>query len=147
MSSFMGRVLLGLAALGLLLGGAIATPASAEKKSKVIQTEAKWVEFDPEAKTVTVTVKRTGKKPKDKSLKLKKGQKATFNVKPEGSVLTRTTVKIMGLGGALTDVEPGRTVNVYWIPDEKNEGKRFARSIDVTLSREEWEAKTKAVGE
>ena len=145
MSSFMGRVLLGLAALGLLLGGAIATPASAEKKSKVIQTEAKWVEFDPEAKTVTVTVKKTGKKPKDKSLKLKKGQKATFTVKPEGSVLTRTTVKINGLGGALTDIPVGKSVNIYWIPDDENEGKRFARSIDVIFSQEEMEAKWKEV--
>ena len=145
MSSFMGRVLLGLAALGLLLGGAIATPASAEKKSKVIQTEAKWVEFDPEAKTVTITVKKTGKKPKDKSLKLKKGQKATFTVKPEGSVLTRTTVKINGLGGALTDIPVGKSVNIYWIPDDENEGKRFARSIDVIFSQEEMEAKWKEV--
>ena len=145
MSSFMGRILLGLAAMGLLLGGAIATPASAEKKSKVIQTEAKWVEFDPEAKTVTVPVKKTGKKPKDKSLKLKKGQKATFTVKPEGSVLTRTTVKINGLGGALTDIPVGKSVNIYWIPDDENEGKRFARSIDVIFSQEEIEAKWKAV--
>ena len=145
MSSFMGRVLLGLAALGLLLGGAIATPASAEKKSKVIQTEAKWAEFDPEAKTVTVTVKKTGKKPKNKSLKLKKGQKATFTVKPEGSVLTRTTVKINGLGGALTDIPVGKSVNIYWIPDDENEGKRFARSIDVIFSQEEMEAKWKEV--
>ena len=145
MSSFMGRILLGLAAVGLLLGGAIATPASAEKKSKVIQTEAKWVEFDPEAKTVTVTVKKTGKKPKNKSLKLKKGQKATFTVKPEGSVLTRTTVKINGLGGALTDIPVGKSVNIYWIPDDENEGKRFARSIDVIFSQEEMEAKWKEV--
>jgi len=129
----------------LLLGGAIATPASAEKKSKVIQTEAKWVEFDPEAKTVTITVKKTGKKPKDKSLKLKKGQKATFTVKPEGSVLTRTTVKINGLGGALTDIPVGKSVNIYWIPDDENEGKRFARSIDVIFSQEEMEAKWKEV--
>ena len=145
MSSFMGRILLGLAAVGLLLGGAIATPASAEKKSKVIQTEAKWVEFDPEAKTVTITVKKTGKKPKDKSLKLKKGQKATFTVKPEGSVLTRTTVKINGRGGALTDIPVGKSVNIYWIPDDENEGKRFARSIDVIFSQEEMEAKWKEV--
>lgn len=145
MLSFTGRILLVLAALGLLLGGPLATTAGAEKKSKVIQTEAKWVAFDPEAKTVTVRVTKTGKKPKDKGLKLKKGQNATFNVKPEGSVLTRTTVKINGLGGKLTDIETGKTVNVYWIPDPKSEGNRFARSIDVTLSREEWEAKTKAV--
>ena len=145
MLSFTGRILLVLATLGLLLGGPLATTAGAEKKSKVIQTEAKWVAFDPAAKTVTARVTKTGKKPKNKDLKLKKGQNATFNVKPEGSVLTRTTVKINGLGGKLTDVEPGKTVNIYWIPDEKNKDQRFARSIDVTLSREEWEARTKAV--
>lgn len=145
MSIFTGRILLVLATLGLLLGGPLATTAGAEKKSKVIQTEAKWVEFDPEAKTVTARVKKTGKKPKNKALKLKKGQDATFNVKPEGSVLTRTTVKINGLGGVLTDIPAGKTVNLYWIPDPNNDGKRFARSIDVIFSREELEAKWKEV--
>ena len=143
MLNWIGRTLVVTASAGLLLSVGAAAPAQAEKKSKVIQTQAVWVEFNPEAKTIAVKVKKPGKKPKDKSLKLKKGKDATFNVKPEGSVLTRTTVKINGLGGKLTDIPVGKSVNVYWIPDPKNEGKRFARSIDVIFSEEELKEKWK----
>ena len=143
MSNWIGRILVGLATAGFLLSLGAAAPAQAEKKSKVIQTQAVWAEFNPDAKTVTVKVKKPGKKPKNKSLKLKKGQDATFNVKPEGSVLTRTTVKINGLGGALTDIPVGKSVNVYWIPDPKDDEKRFARSIDVIFSEEELKERWK----
>ena len=139
-----GRILVAAAALGLCLGLGMATSAGAEKKSRVIKTVAVWVAFDAENKTLTVKVKKPGRKPKDKALYLKKGRDAIFNVKPEGSVLTRTTVKINGLGGTFADVPPGKTVNLYWIPDEKKEGERFARSIDVIFSEEELREKWKA---
>ncbi len=139
-----GRILVAAAALGLCLGLGMATSAGAEKKSRVIKTVAVWVAFDAENKTLTVKVKKPGRKPKDKALYLKKGRDAIFNVKPEGSVLTRTTVKINGLGGTFADVPPGKTVNLYWIPDEKKEGERFARSIDVIFSEEELREKWKS---
>ncbi len=115
-----------------------APPAEA-KKPKSIKTEAKWVEFDAAAKTVTVKVRKTGKKSKDKELQIKKGKKATFNVIPDGSIMTRTSVAINGKRGTLTDIPKGKTVNVYWLPDEKNPGKRFAKKIDVIMSAEELE--------
>lgn len=127
------------AALGfsLAIGWVTATPADAAKR-KSIKTEGKWESYDAEAKTVTVKIRKTGKKPKDAKLKLKKGKSATFNVIPTGSILTRTSVAINGMKGALTDIDVGKSVILYWRPDEKNEGDRFARKIDVVMSREEW---------
>jgi len=122
-------------AFALVVGLAIATPAAAAKV-KSIQSEAKWISFDAAAKTVTVKIRKTGKAPKDKDLKLRKGKEATFTIR-EGSVLTRTTVKINGLGGALTDIPVGKTVNIYWQPDQKMPGQRWAKMIDVILSEED----------
>ena len=61
--------------------------------------------------------------------------------------MTRTTVKINGLGGELTDIPAGKTVNIYWQPDEKQPGQRWAKMIDVILSEEELEERYKAVDE
>ena len=114
---------------------AIATPAVAAKV-KSIQTEAKWIGFDADAKTVTVKIRKTGKKPKDKELALKKGKEATFTIR-EGSIMTRTGVSINGKGGKLTEIPEGKTVNIYWQPDEKIPGQRWAKKIDLILSTEE----------
>jgi hypothetical protein len=116
---------------------------SADAKEKSIQTEAKWVSFDPAAKTVTVKVRKTGKKSKDKDLVLKKGKEATFNVIPDGSILTKTSVAINGKRGALSEIPEGKTVNVYWRADENAPGHRFAKKIDVILSEEELEERFK----
>ena len=68
---------------------------------------------------------------------LKVGQEAVFNVQPEGSVLSRTSVAVNGKKGALTDIKPGKTVLVYWVPDPKDAKAKFARKIDVILSEQE----------
>jgi len=129
----LGAVVLiaGLAVLGL------AVEAAAQSKSKSIQTEAEWVKFDATANTITVKVKKPGSKVKEKDAAIKMGQEATFDVVPEGSVLTRTSVKINGRKGELKDIPPGKTVNIYWVVDEAKGTKRFARTVDVTLSEEE----------
>ena len=133
---------LGIGIPGLALGVAAALalgaagPAAAQTKTKSTQTEARWVEFDAEAKTVTVKVVKPGRG--KNARKLKRGREATFAVKPEGSVLTRTTVAINGQKADLTDIAPGKTVNVYWVPDEKDEQGKFARKIDVIMSEEEF---------
>ena len=44
---------------------------------------------------LTLTVKAGGK-PTNKGLVLKRGKEATFKVKPEGSILTRTSVTLNG---------------------------------------------------
>ena len=129
-------------ALALVVGLALASPAAAAK-AKSIQTEAKWISFDAEAKTVTVKVRKTGKKPKDAALKLKKGKEATFTIR-EGSVMTRTGVSINGKGGKLTDIPAGKTVNIYWQPDANNPGQRWAKKIDLILSEEELMERTSA---
>jgi hypothetical protein len=84
---------------------------------------------------VTVKVRKPGRG-KDAKL-LKRNKEAVFAVKPEGSVLTRTTVSINGVKGEITDIPEGKTVNVYWRPDEKDPSILRARKIDVFLSDEE----------
>jgi hypothetical protein len=130
-------VLVGALCLALAVGWTLAAPANAGKV-KSIKSEGKWESYDPEAQTITIKIRKSGKKPKDSKLALKKGKEATFNVIAEGSILTRTSVAINGRKGALTDIEKGKSLIIYWQPDAKNEGDRFARKIDVVMSREEW---------
>jgi hypothetical protein len=132
---------IGFAAAVLVAGLMMAAPAleasAAEKKST--RNEAEWVKYDAAAKTVTLKVKKAGLGPG--AAKLKVGQQAVFNVKPEGSVLTRTSVAINGKKGELTDIPVGKTVLVYWVPDEKDAKAFFARKIDVILSEAELDEK------
>jgi hypothetical protein len=128
-------------ALGALAGVALlASPAFAQAtKGKSVQTEAEWVAYDAAASTVKVKVKknRGGKAPE--GLGLKEGQEATFKVKAEGSVLTRTTVAINSQKADLGDLKAGKTVMVYWVADTADPKARFARKIDQILSEEEAE--------
>jgi hypothetical protein len=131
------RTLVGVAAAAFVCLAGVAPEARAQK-AKSTQTEAKWVGFDLEAKTVTVKVTKPGKgATPPKHLALKKGREASFNVKPEGSVLTRTSVAINGKRGELSEIPAGKTVNVYWIPDPQDETARFARKIDLFIPAEE----------
>jgi len=134
-----GLIVLALAFLGSSLG---ATPADAAK-SKSIKTEAKFVAYDDGTKTMTVKVKKTGKKPKDTALKLKAGKNADFRIKPDGSILTKTSVTLNGKRAAIGDIPEGKTINIYWVPDEEKAGSRFARKIDMILSDQELEARDK----
>ena len=85
----------------------VLAPAGASaKKSKSIKTEAFFISLDTEKNVMEVKVKKTGKKPKNKKLKLKMGKNATFNVKPEGSVLKRTTVALDGQRVDINEIEP-----------------------------------------
>lgn len=127
---------LGAATLAFALSSAVA-PAAEAAKTKSTQNEAKWIEYDPDAKTVVVEIENRGKGPNAKMMK--QGQKATFNVKPTGSILTRTTVAINGVKGELTDIQPGKTVLIYWVPDPAKDGEFFARKIDVVISEEEFD--------
>jgi len=130
------------ASFALAFVGSVA-PAAAAKKSKSTQNEAQWISFDAAAKTVTVKITKKGKGPNKKLLKPRK--EATFNVIPEGSILTRTSVAINGVKGEITDIPAGKTVLIYWVPDEKKEGEFFARKIDVIFSEAELDAKADAV--
>jgi len=131
----------GVFALTLALTLTIAPFDRAEAKTggKSVQTEAEWVKFDAEAKTVTAKVKKPGRGSDAKMLK--KNKQATWAVEPEGSVLVRTTVSINGVKGELGDIPAGKTVNIYWRPDEKDPTIPRARKIDVIMSDAELDAK------
>lgn len=126
-----------LAASLALCMATISGEAMAQKKSKSVQTEAIFQSYDAAAKTITVKVKKAGGRVKSKEAAIKNGKEASFNVKPEGSVLTKTTVSINGRKGELTDITEGKTLNIYWVVDEAMSTKRFARKIDLLLSEEE----------
>lgn len=118
--------------------------ALAEKKAKSIKTEARFVTFDAEAKTITVRVVKAGKKPKNSALKLRTGKPADFSVKPEGSVLTRTSVTLNGKRADITEISEGQTIIIYWVPHETQPDLRYARKIDMVLSDRELEERDKA---
>jgi anti-sigma factor RsiW len=122
-----------LVAVIALLSAATAIAAG----GNVIQTEANWVKFDPATKTISVKVTKPGARPKNSDAAIVKGKDTQFDVQPEGSVLTRTTVKINGRKGEFADIAEGKRVLIYWIEDAAKSTKRFARSVDVTLSEEE----------
>jgi len=118
---------------GLFAAATASDALAAEQKST--RNEAEWITYDAAAKTVTLKIKKAGLGPGAASLKV--GQQTVFNVQPEGTVLTRTSVAVNGKKGALTDIKPGKTVLIYWIPDAKDSKARFARKIDVILSEQE----------
>ena len=122
---------------GLLLMTGASTASAKEAKST--RNEAEWVKYDAEGKTVTLKIKKQGLG--ENAAVLKVGQQAVFNVKPEGSVLTRTSVAINGKKGELKDIPVGKTVLVYWIPDPADAKARFARKIDVIFSEKELDEK------
>lgn len=117
--------------------------AFAQKKSKSVKTEGRFVSFDAGTKMMTVKVVKAGKKPSDKALKLKNGREAEFAVKPEGSVLTRTSVTLNGKRADIGDIPEGKLVNIYWVPHETKPDTRFARKIDMILSDAELEERDK----
>ena len=98
-----------------LVGGALALPADAESKTKSKQARGTFMGFDAEKATVTV---KEG------------GRQIVYNVTPEGTVLTRTTVKINGSVSRVKDLPSGAPVIIYWRPDEENKEQRYARMID-----------------
>jgi hypothetical protein len=124
-----------------LAAALVASAASAQGGQKSVQNEAQFVKFDEAASTVTVKILKKGKGNnalmKQFDDQVKNGKEATFNVIPTGSVLTRTSVAINGVKGEMTDLEAGKTVQIYWIEDPKKKGELFARKIDVVLSEEE----------
>jgi hypothetical protein len=115
---------------------AVGAPAFASgPQTKTTSNEAEWLGFDAETSTVSAKILKAGKGPN--RAKLRTGNQVTFNVIPTGSVLTRTSVAINGVRGELADIPAGKTVLIYWVPDEKKEGEFFARKVDVVLSEAE----------
>ncbi len=105
--------ILAIAALVVVSLGA--TPALAQK-AKPKRVNAKFVSFDAASNTIVIK---------------ERGREKTYTVKPEGSILTRTAVKINGLGAKVSDIPKDAQIIVYWVPDEKDSKMRFARTIDA----------------
>ena len=128
-----------LAVLGLL---AFLGTAPAEARQKQTQTEATFLSYDADAHTITVEVRRTGRGRGPKlppQLRLKRGEQATFNVKESGSVLTSTVVKSKeGTRMSFQQLKPGVKLFVFWVPDEKDDTARFARSVSIYDAIQNW---------
>jgi hypothetical protein len=141
MQSMRTRRVIGSIAAALVAGlfAVAPTPDARAAAQKSTRNEAEWVKYDATAKTVTVKIKKAGLGPG--ASKLKVGQQVVFNVQPEGSVLTRTSVAVNGKKGELTDIPTGKTVLVYWVPDAKDAKAQFARKIDVIMSEQELDEK------
>lgn len=97
--------------------------AHAQSKSKIKQArEVRLLSFDTEAGTMTVK---------------EKGKTVVYNVRFEGSVLTRTTATINSKPVKLTEIPLKAPINIYWLPDENDKKKRFARKVDALKIPEE----------
>jgi hypothetical protein len=127
----------------------LGTAALAQGNQKSVQNEAQFVKYDEATSTVVVKILKKGKGNsallKQFDDKLKSGKETTFNVIPTGSVLSRTSVAVNGMKGEITDLQPGKTILIYWIEDPKKKGELFARKIDVVLSEEEQNKRSEEV--
>ncbi len=109
-----GRVLTAAAVLLLMFGVGV---ADAAKKSKSkLSKEAKLMAIDTEGGTMTVK---------------EKGKKIVYKVKFEGSIMTRTMFTIQAKRADATDIPINTKVNIYWVKDEKEPKRRFARKVDA----------------
>ena len=89
MSIRVKRALIAVAALAVVLTAFSACPAHAQKKAKVKQVQGQYLSFDEATSTIKVK---------------EKGKEQVYTVKPEGSILTRTAVKINGHGAKITEL-------------------------------------------
>ena len=94
----------------------LASTASAEKKMKSKRAQGKLLELNEAEGTMTVK---------------EKGKKKVYQVKYEGSVLTRTTATINGKAVKLSELPLNAPVIVYWKPDENDRKIRRARKVDA----------------
>ena len=102
-------------AVAVFVALAVAAPLRAEEM-KSERADTKFVSYDATAQSIVVK---------------EKGKEQTYQVKAEGSVLTRTTLTMNGKVSKFDDLKPGMVAIVYWKPDATDATKRVARKIDV----------------
>ncbi len=119
---FFTLILSAVAALFVVGVVSVDTAEAAKKQKSKLSREARLLAFDTEAGTMTVK---------------EKGKKVVYNVKFEGSVMTRTTATINAKPVKLQEIPLKARVNIYWRPDENNKKKRFARKVDALNIPEE----------
>ncbi len=103
-------------AMVVLFALAFVAPVSHAEEAKSERATGKLVSYDAAAQAIVVK---------------ESGKELTYQVKAEGSVLTRTTVTMNGKVAKFEDVKPGMIVIVYWKPDAADATKRNARKVDV----------------
>jgi hypothetical protein len=131
--------------ISLALSLLVLTPTAAAQTPKIksTKTEAKFISYDAQTQMMTVKVLKPGAKPKSRELSMKSGKKAEFKIKPEGSILARTSVTGDGQRSDIGEIPEGKTLNIYWVPYEKDLNVRFARKIDMVYTDEELEERDK----
>lgn len=95
---------------------AVAAPVRAADEMKSERSNGKFVSFDAAAQSIAV---KEG------------GKQQTYQVKAEGTVLTRTTLTMNGKVANFEDLKPGMIVIVYWKPDAADATRRNARKVDA----------------
>lgn len=109
-----GVIGIGIAVAVLSAFAAAAPTRAAEMKSE--RADTRFVSYDAAAQSIVVK---------------EKGKEQTYQVKAEGSVLTRTTLTMNGKVAKFDELKPGMVTIVYWKPDPADASKRAARKIDV----------------
>jgi len=102
--------------LALLVGLLLGIGSTAEAGSKIKKSQGRLVSLDRDAKQMTVNVK---------------GKKVVYNVKLDGSVMTRTTATMNAKPTRLEKIPIRAPVIVYWIEDESDPKQKFARKVDA----------------
>ena len=106
---------LAIAALLVLLL-TLAGPAAAQTKTKTKKSDGRLMSLDHEAGTMTVR---------------EKGKPVVYQVKFEGSVMTRTTSTMNGRPVKLDEIPANAPVIVYWRRDDEDRKVRHARKVDA----------------
>jgi hypothetical protein len=112
-----------------LIALAFVAPVRAADEVKSERANGKLVSYDASAQTIVV---KEG------------GKEQPYQVKAEGSVLTRTTVTMNGKVAKFDDVKPGMVVIVYWKPDPADATRRNARKMDVPKIPKEFQQEVDA---
>ncbi len=103
---------------------AVAAPVRAADEVKSERSNGKFVSYDAAAQSIAI---KEG------------GKEQTYQVKAEGSVLTRTTFTMNGKVANFEDLKPGMIVIVYWKPDTADATKRNARKVDAPKVPKEFQ--------
>jgi len=111
-------------ALAVLVALAGAMPVRAADEGKSERSNGKFVSYDAARQSIAIK---------------EAGREQTYQVKAEGSVLTRTTLTMNGKVAKFEDLKPGMIVIVYWKPDTADANKRNARKVDAPKVPKEFQ--------
>jgi len=99
-------------------------PVRAADEGKSERSNGKFVSYDVARQSIAIK---------------EAGREQTYQVKAEGSVLTRTTLTMNGKVAKFEDLKPGMIVIVYWKPDTADANKRNARKVDAPKVPKEFQ--------